>query len=163
MDTDGKWLSFQFDVAPGGNLPITHYHPSQKETFQIIKGTFKVSLPGEIRILQKGERLVIPKGIPHRWWNESASEPAEIKVTFEPALNTETFLEQFYGLSNDDKTKKDGTPNFLQLMTWVNEYQVFIKEPPFLIQKLMGYILGGLARFLGFKEYYPQYGEEDRK
>ncbi|QHT66958.1 hypothetical protein GXP67_09995 [Rhodocytophaga rosea] len=38
MDTKGKWLSFQFEVAPGGNLPVTHYHPNQKETLWINKG-----------------------------------------------------------------------------------------------------------------------------
>ncbi|QHT66959.1 cupin domain-containing protein [Rhodocytophaga rosea] len=110
-----------------------------------------VSLSGKVHTLIAGEKLVIPKGVPHRWWNHSLSEVAEMKVIFEPALNTETFLEQFYGLSNDDKTKKDGSPHFLQLMTWVNEYQVFIQGPPLQLQVLMGYILGGIGRLLGFK------------
>jgi quercetin dioxygenase-like cupin family protein len=156
-DTNGQRLSFRFEVAPKGKLPVTHYHPNQIETFQISKGTFEVSLPGEIRTLKAGETLSIPRGVPHRWWNASVSELAVMKVTFEPALNTQTFLEQFYGLSNDGKTKPDGTPPFLQLMAMVNEYQVYITGPPLLLQKVLGYLLGGLARLVGYKKYYPQY------
>ena len=156
-DTNGERLTFLFEVAPGGKLPVTHYHPEQTESFNVTTGVFQVKLPDGIHTVNAGERLVIPKGIPHKWWNKSGSNSAKMMVTFEPALNTETFLEQFYGLSNDGKTKPDGTPAFLQLMVWVNKYQVFIMGPPFFIQKLMGYILGGVARLFGFKNYYPQY------
>jgi quercetin dioxygenase-like cupin family protein len=157
QDTDGERLSFLFEVAPGGKLPITHYHPNQTETFQIRKGIFKVCLAGKIRIVSAGETLVIPKGVPHQWWNESLTESTEMKVIFEPAMNTQTFLEQYYGLSNDGKTKPDGSPALLQLMTWVNEYQVYITGPPLFIQKGLGYVLGALGRLVGYKKYHPQY------
>jgi hypothetical protein len=53
------------------------------------------------------------KGVPHQWWNES-DEATEMTVIFEPALNTETFLEQFFGLANNNRTKPDGTPEFFR-------------------------------------------------
>jgi hypothetical protein len=71
--------------------------------------------------------------------------------------NTETFLEQFFGLGNDNKTKADGTPSFLQIMAMVNEYEIYVAGPPLPIQKIMGVVLGGLARWLGYKKYYSQY------
>ena len=32
-DTNGERLSFLFEVAPRGKLPVTHYHPTQIERF----------------------------------------------------------------------------------------------------------------------------------
>ncbi|MDJ1505928.1 cupin domain-containing protein [Xanthocytophaga agilis] len=158
--SNGKRLVFLFEVAPKGKLPVTHYHPNQTETFEVCKGTFTVRLAGQVHILKAGEKLLIPKGVPHQWWNDSVNEPTKMKVIFEPALHTETFLEQFYGLSNDNKTAKDGTPAFLQLMAMVNEYEIYITGPPLFIQKALGFVLGGLAKLIGIKKYYPQYSKK---
>lgn len=78
-------------------------------------------------------------------------------VTFALALNTETFLEQFFGLCNNGKTSADGTPTFLQLMAMANEYELYVAGPPLPIQKLMGVMLGGMARLAGLKKFYPEY------
>ncbi|MDX1941705.1 MAG: cupin domain-containing protein [Saprospiraceae bacterium] len=156
-DNNGKKLVFHFEVAPKGYLPVRHLHPNQVETFEITKGAFKVELNGELKTFCAGERLVIPKGAPHQWWNVSDSESVEMTVTFEPALNTETFLEQFFGICNDGKTKADGTPPFLQMMAMVNTYQLYIAGPPIFIQKVMGFVLGGIGQMMGFKKYYKQY------
>lgn len=155
-DTGGKRLVFEFSVAPGGKLPVVHLHPEQDEIFEIRKGEFTISLGGENQTLKPGDKLTIPKGAPHQWWNPAA-EPAEMKVTFEPALNTETFLEQFFGLGNDGKTKPDGTPSFLQIMTMVNKYQLYVAGPPVFVQKIMGFVLGGIARLLGYRGFYQAY------
>lgn len=80
-----------------------------------------------------------------------------MKVIFEPALNTETFLEQFFGLGKDNKTKPDGTPPFLQIMAMANKYEIYISGPPLAIQKIMSTILGGIARLIGYKSHYEKY------
>lgn len=156
-DTGGKRLVFDFSVAPNGKLPVEHLHPRQDETFEVRKGTLSVLLKGEIVHLKPGDGLTIPRGVPHRWWNASDSETAEMQVTFTPALNTETFLEQFFGLGNNGKTKPDGTPSFLQIMAMANEYEIYIAGPPLPIQKIMGLVIGGLARLLGYRKFYPEY------
>lgn len=156
-DTHGERLVFDFAVAPGGKLPVMHLHPEQEETFEILKGEFAVLVGGKTHMLKPGEVFGIPKGAPHRWWNPSDSETAEMKVRFEPALNTETFLEQFFGLGNDGKTKADGTPSFLQIMAMVNKYQLYVAGPPVFVQKIMGFTVGGIARLLGYRDYYAEY------
>jgi quercetin dioxygenase-like cupin family protein len=157
-DTGGKRLVFDFSVSPGGKLPVVHLHPEQDETFEIRKGEFAILLGGKTQTLKPGDKLTIPRGAPHQWWNPTA-ETAEMKVTFEPALNTETFLEQFFGLGNDGKTKPDGTPSFLQIMTMVNKYQLYVAGPPVFVQKIMGFIVGSVARMLGYRGYYAGYSE----
>ena len=158
-DTGGKRLVFHFEVAPRGRLPVMHFHPHQTETLELSKGFLTVNHGDKSTILTAGERIVIGKGVPHQWCNASFDTAAEMTVTFEPALNTETFLEQFYGLSNDDKTAEDGTPAFLQLMAMVNEYQVYVQGPPLFLQKIMGWVLGGVGRLIGYKKYYSRYRE----
>ncbi len=156
-DTNGQRLVFDFEVAPLGKLPAIHFHPNQVETFQVHKGNFVINLNGKHINLKAGDQFSIEKGIPHQWWNESPTEPAQMTVTFEPALNTETFLEQFYGLGNADKTRSDGTPSFLQIMAMANEYELYIAGPPLPIQKLLSFVVGGFARLIGFKKYYPEF------
>ncbi|MBL7733661.1 MAG: cupin domain-containing protein [Chitinophagaceae bacterium] len=158
-DSNGKRLVFDFTVSPNGKLPVTHFHPNQAETFEVKSGEFTIKLGKETRQLKAGDKLTIDKGIPHQWWNPSATVPAAMVVTFEPALNTETFLEQFFGLGNDNKTKPDGTPSFLQIMAMVNEYEIYVAGPPLPIQRAMGFLIGGIARVLGYKKYYRQYSE----
>jgi mannose-6-phosphate isomerase-like protein (cupin superfamily) len=158
-DTNGKYLKFDFEVSPKGKLPVVHFHPNQSETFSIKSGTLTIKQKGQIVVLKPGDSITIEKGVPHQWWNDSVSEPAKLVVTFEPALNTEVFLEQFFGLGNDNKTKADGTPNFLQIMAMANAYEIYVAGPPLTIQKVMGFVLGGIARIIGYKKYYPKYSQ----
>jgi quercetin dioxygenase-like cupin family protein len=158
-ESNGKKLVFDFSVAPKGKLPVVHFHPNQTETFDIKSGVFCFKIGKETKQLKAGEKITIDKGVPHQWWNPSDTQTAEMIVTFEPALNTETFLEQFFGLGNDNKTKEDGTPPFLQIMAMANEYEIYVAGPPLPIQKIMGLVLGGIARLLGYKKYYKQYSQ----
>jgi quercetin dioxygenase-like cupin family protein len=158
-DSGGKRLVFDFSVVPGGKLPVVHFHPEQNETFEVQKGEFAILIEGKTQHLKPGDTLTIPKGVQHQWWNPSTSEIAEMKVTFEPALNTETFLEQFFGLGNEGKTKPDGTPSFLQIMAMMNKYQLYIVGPPLIVQKIMGVVLGSIARLLGYRSFYARYSQ----
>lgn len=156
-DSGGRHLSFQFEVAPNGFVPVRHIHPNQDEYFEIESGELKIELNGHTRVLKSGETIVIPKGQPHQWWNNSNSVPVKLHARFEPALKTEVFFEQFFGLGNDGKTKTDGTPSFMQIMSMSNEYDIFIAGPPIPVQRVMGFLIGGIARLIGFKKYYKQY------
>ncbi len=156
QDTNGARLVFNFSVKPGGRLPVMHLHPQQSETFQMERGHFWVKLNNEVRELTAGDQLTIAPGEPHTWWNEG-NEDAHMRVTFAPALNTEVFLEQFFGLANDGRTKPDGTPSFLQIMAMANRYQLYVAGPPLAVQRMLSVLLGGLARLFGTKAFYPEY------
>jgi quercetin dioxygenase-like cupin family protein len=155
--TGGERLSFRFVVNPGGRLTARHLHPMQEETFVLRHGVFAVEIGPERHMMAPGDRLHIPKGAVHRWDNPSAESQAELEVTFAPALNTEEFLEQFFGLGNAGRTAPDGTPSFLQIMTMVNRYQLFIDGPPVPVQRLMGWTIGGAARLLGYRPHDPAF------
>jgi mannose-6-phosphate isomerase-like protein (cupin superfamily) len=160
-DTGGRWLTFSFVVAPGGALPVRHLHPAQSEKFEMEAGSLVIEVAGTESTLGAGDTLTIAAGQPHTWRNPSSDIPARMRVTFEPALRSETFLEQFFGLCNSGRTTADGQPSFLQIMTMVNRYQIFIAGPPVFVQRIMGWTIGSLARLLGYRSHYPEFDGPD--
>lgn len=156
-DTNGEALKMKFKVSPGGNVPVKHIHPNQNEHFEVISGTLKIECKNETSILSSGETKLIPQGTPHQWWNNSENDLVEFIVTMEPALNSDVFFEQLYGLANDDKTYEDGKPTFLQVMAMSNKYNIYIAGPPVGLQKAMSTLIGGIAHMLGYKSYYDKY------
>lgn len=156
-DTNGQYLKFKMVLAPKGALPVVHVHPNQDETFVVKQGICTLLVDGTNHYIKPGESFTVAKGVPHKFQNESATDEMEMDVTFIPALNSKTLLEQFYGLANDGKTGPDGTPDFLQLMTWVNKYEVFVAGPPLWVQKLLGYVLGSIGGLVGYRNFYEKY------
>jgi quercetin dioxygenase-like cupin family protein len=158
-DTNGRYLLFDIEVGPKGFVPVKHFHPHQSETFEIYSGKLRVEVNGQTKVFGAGESNTVPKMQPHQWWNASDTEPVKMKVKIEPALNTEVFFEQFFGLCNDGKTEKDGSPSFMQIMAMNNTYEIYMAGPPLIVQKIMGVVLGSIASLFGYKKYYPKYSE----
>lgn len=158
-DTNGGHILFDFEIAPKGFVPVRHLHPSQDEHFEILSGSLRLELNGKTKELKAGDKIIVPRGQPHQWWNDSTDTTVKAKIKFIPALKTEIFFEQFFGLANNGKTKKDGSPKFMQIMAMSNEYDIYISGPPVPLQKIMSFVLGGIARLSGYKKYYRQYSD----
>jgi mannose-6-phosphate isomerase-like protein (cupin superfamily) len=69
-DTNGETLRFELVASPHSGNRL-HVHPRQEERFQVLSGTFGVRVGDEQRSLGRGERLVVPAGTPHGWWNDT--------------------------------------------------------------------------------------------
>lgn len=67
-------------VKVKGEFPW-HKHENEDEFFMVWKGVFRVELRDQILELQRGECVVVPRGIEHR---TCADEEAEV-LCFEPA------------------------------------------------------------------------------
>jgi quercetin dioxygenase-like cupin family protein len=61
-------------VPPGGRSP-DEAHPGQEVRFQVVRGTLGFRLGGRELSLTEGERVTVPAGVGHAFWNEGA-EPA---------------------------------------------------------------------------------------
>lgn len=156
-ESNGKRLRFLLTVRPKGFVTVNHIHPNQHEKFDMKRGVLKVLRGKETLYLNSGETVTIPKNLPHQWWNESENDEAELEVEFVPAGNMETFLEQYYGLANDNKCDAKGTPSFMQIMAFGNEYQLYVSGPPVVLQKIMSSVLGNIAYLFGYRKYYDRY------
>tara|TARA_Y100000996_G_C22269529_1_gene539410 strand:- start:123 stop:500 length:378 start_codon:yes stop_codon:yes gene_type:complete len=68
---------YQFKLAKVKDEFIWHKHEETDETFFIIKGQLTIELKNEKLFLNKGEMVVIPKGVEHRPF---ADEECEIML-----------------------------------------------------------------------------------
>lgn len=161
-DTNGERMKFLLEVEPKGFVTVNHFHPGQEEKFLMQEGELKVQLGKNTMTLKSGEMLTIAAGQSHQWWNISDTNKAKLEVTFTPAGNMETFLEQYYGLANDDRCDANGTPPFMQVMSFSNTYKLYVSGPPLIIQRIMSAVLGPIARLMGYKKFYPAYASQKR-
>ena len=157
-DTGGELLAFELTVGPHGFVAAPHIHGVQEERFRVESGTICFRIGSRESSATTGESLVVPPGTPHAWWNPS-DEPARVLVEFRPALRTETFFRQFFGLARDGKVNSKGLPRPLQLAVTALEFQreVRLARPPLFVQRVLFTPLALLGRLRGHRSHYERY------
>jgi quercetin dioxygenase-like cupin family protein len=160
-DTGGRLVRGEMTLPPGGFVAAEHVHPNQEERYELIAGELRVRLDGQERTLGPGDRLVVPTGRPHVWWNAGRTE-AHFRCDVTPALRFETFLETLFGLAADGKTNAKGLPNPLQLAVLMRAYrdELRLARPAPAVQTLMFGPLAVAGRLLGYRASYPRYSGE---
>jgi quercetin dioxygenase-like cupin family protein len=155
-DSKGELLRAQVWIKPGAEGPPEHYHPVQSETFEVIKGQLNLIYEGKELVLLPGEKITVAPNTLHKWYN-AGTEDLEAVVELRPALKTEYFLESMYALDQLGKLDKKGLPTPLQFAAILNECygELFVIGPPIIMQKFMAKVVGGVAKILGFKGYFP--------
>jgi quercetin dioxygenase-like cupin family protein len=154
QQTGGEVFGLDVFIRAGAPGTPEMVHPLQDESFEILSGSLDFSIGGQERRLEAGESLLIPKGTPHKWWNES-NEEAHALVELRPALRSEELFANIYGLFNE----KGAVPNPLQMAVLFNEHwnEGHLTKPPLLVQKIMFGALAPVGRLLGYKAHYPKY------
>ncbi len=161
-ETGGEYVLGEMYFAAHAVGPPEHVHPILEERFKVVSGTLNVSVGGEERTVTEGEEVIVPRGTPHRFWNDSEEE-VRFEGEIRPALRLETFLETAFGLARDGKTNAHGMPNLLQAAVIMQEYsdEVHLAAPPLAVQKVLFGILAPIGRLLGYRARYPQYSGEE--
>lgn len=156
-DTGGALIRADFYVQPGGFVAAEHIHPQQEESFEVLAGTLRGRIAGMEVATGPGERLVVPVGSPHVWWNSGDGE-LHVLVEMRPALAIENFFESFFGLAQAGKVSaKTGLPNLVQLAVLMRAYraELVLARPPQPVQALLFGPLAFLGRLLGYRREYP--------
>ncbi len=139
--------------APG---PPEHVHHGFDEVFEITNGELSLLVNGEVKKIRPGDKLHIPKGTPHKPFNETA----DTIYTKELIAFPEKFafhLAQVYGLMDKKGLgKSPGTMLQLSLMTHAG-FDSYLAGPPLMAQRVMGFLLTPAARLLGYRSFYPAY------
>ena len=134
-----------------------------EERFEVISGTMEVRVGGRERRLERGQSVVVPKGVPHTFWNPG-DEELRLLVELRPALNTETMFETYFGLARDGKAFKSGIPkNPLQAAVLVRECgaDTCPAWPPMPVYRMLLAVIAGVlapvGELLGYRARYPEY------
>jgi quercetin dioxygenase-like cupin family protein len=157
-DTGGERLVADLYIRPGGAVAAKHVHDYITERFEVIAGTVRFHLDGEERIAGPGERVEVPPGAVHDWWNVGEEE-AHVLVEISPAERFELMIQNLYGLANDGKTNERGVPKLLPLSLFAREFrpEVEFVSPPPLLQRVLFAVLAPIARARGYRAINPAY------
>ena len=58
-------------LAPEGDSPPLHVHATEDELFHVLEGTMRVRLGDDELVLEAGESVLAPQGVPHTYRVES--------------------------------------------------------------------------------------------
>jgi quercetin dioxygenase-like cupin family protein len=127
-DTAGELLAFDVTIAPDGQVPGAHVHPTQEERFEVVSGVVKFRKGLKTVVASAGDVVVVPPGTAHRFTNAS-DEEAVMRVHVTPALKTEELFETAIALANEGRTFRSGMPKPLDLALFMREFSQEVKAP----------------------------------
>ena len=155
QETNGEAVVIETFVQPNGFVAAAHVHPGQEERFEILRGSVGFKVGGKKLVAGPGQRLTVPAGAPHRFWN-AGDEEAHFVCEVRPALQFEALLETMFALAADGETNRKGMPNPLRLAVIANAHfdTVRLPFPPAVVQRI-GLALGApVGRMLGYEATY---------
>ena len=111
-ETGGERTLMEIGVKPGGGVPM-HYHTASDEEIIAIDGPLVVTIGKKTLMLQTGERVLIPKGVPHAWRNATSAD-VTFQARFVPGVpGFEDGLRVLAGLGHEGKLNRAGIPKDL--------------------------------------------------
>jgi mannose-6-phosphate isomerase-like protein (cupin superfamily) len=142
----------RLELSPTAVGPPEHIHETFDEFFMVEKGTLSLLINGEKIILHEGESKIIPKGTPHRLFNESNDV-----VVINDSLNSKASMTAafVYGLAQlypqMDKIGNANSPKMLlHLAAQGNGFDTWVSNAPIPVQKMIRWLLSPSAKLLGF-------------
>jgi mannose-6-phosphate isomerase-like protein (cupin superfamily) len=146
------------EAEPFAAGPPKHIHDGFDEIFEIENGELTIWVDGEVKKLHPGEKILIRKGTPHKPYNETG-ETIRLKGSFAFPEKFAFYLQQVYGFMDDNPDFMKSPKTLLQMsLLQPAGFDSYIADgPPVFIQKALAFVVGPLARLLGYKSYYVQY------
>jgi quercetin dioxygenase-like cupin family protein len=156
-DTNGDRVMMKAIIKSKGQYVPNHFHLLQDETFEVVSGKLTVLFEGKTHTLSAGEKITLPKNIPHNHYNNEATSVTYIhSVT--PGLDFDFLVENLVGLAADGKSKngKYGLVQELVALKYLDS-KSYLADIPIGIQKLLMHIVAPIGRLFGYRAIYKKY------
>ncbi len=96
---DEVWLELKGSLPPHRQGPPLHIHVAEDEEGVVRSGTLSAVLNGRQFTAGSGERVSLPRGSTHRWWNDG-NEPLVFEGYARPAVDLDRFLQAIFEVLN---------------------------------------------------------------
>jgi quercetin dioxygenase-like cupin family protein len=96
---DEVWLELKGSLPPRQQGPPMHIHFAEDEEGRITSGTLSAILNGRRMTAKPGESVSIPRGAPHRWWNEG-DELLVFEGRARPLVDLDRYLQAIFDVMN---------------------------------------------------------------
>lgn len=156
-DTHGDRVTLKAVIKSKGQLVPKHFHVFQDETFEVLSGQLTVELDGQTIKLSAGDKITLPKNVPHNHYNDDETEVTYIH-TVVPALDFDYLIENLMGLAADGKSKngKYGLVQELVSLKYLDS-KSYLADIPVGIQNLLMHIIAPVGRLFGYRAIYKKY------
>ena len=145
------------DIDPFAPGPPEHIHTDFDEVFEITNGELSMLVNGEVKKIRPGQKLLIPKGVPHKPFNETA-DTIHTKGMIAFPEKFAFYLAQVYALLDNDPTFGKSAATMFQMSLLNQEgFDSYLAHPPLFMQRVMAFLLTPGTRLFGYKSYYPEY------
>ena len=121
-ETGGEYVEMEFVLPPGCVAPPPHVHPRQVEEYEVLEGSFDVTVDGQWRTLTPGESASVPQGALHTFRNRSGAV-VRVRNWHRPAVRFEDFIERTFTTLRAAGVKSKRDPRlFICLSTVMLEF-----------------------------------------
>jgi mannose-6-phosphate isomerase-like protein (cupin superfamily) len=136
---------YRMRQSPGVGPPAKEYHPNQKESFHVLRGTLDLgTVDGARVLLGPGDRFVLPASVPHLP-AAANGEAVEYEATLSPGLRMAGVFEALFRAEREHR----GPGKVLRIALTIAAYRDSIR-----LSQPFGGLMKGLAfvaRTLGVK------------
>jgi len=118
-DTKGTRTVAEAILQPGKGIPL-HYHNDFSEYYEVLEGELKMQVGKELKVLNKGDYLLVPVKTNHRYYNTS-DRPVKFKVVIQPGnFGFQLLVTVLNGLARDGKVTNKGLPGNLLVFGYLS-------------------------------------------
>ena len=156
-ETNGEAVVIEALVRPDGAVAMPHVHPFQEERFEVLRGTVGLKVAGRTTLAGPGERVTVPAGTRHQFWNAGDDE-AHFVCEVRPALQFEQLLETMFALAEDGRTNRKGMPGPLRLAVIAQAHFDTVRLPfvPAFLQRFALALGAPIGRLAGYGPTYER-------
>ncbi len=150
---EGNRVYSELRLAPYAAGPPAHLHQALDESLSVVKGTLSAEVGGQVRRAAAGERVVLPKGVYHRLYNETGEEVVLRSVAAEDYIP----VELAYSLAQLYPLMKPGgglsLPLFAKICVLDNAFDAIPAGPPPVFFWVLKKAVKPYARLFGVTPY----------
>jgi len=96
---DEVWLELKGSLPPHQQGPPMHIHIAEDEEGWIRSGTLSAVMNGRRMTAKPGDSISIPRGAPHRWWNDG-DELLVFEGRARPLIDLDRYLQAIFDVMN---------------------------------------------------------------
>jgi mannose-6-phosphate isomerase-like protein (cupin superfamily) len=151
-ESGGRLVRAEWWTRPGGGVTFEHIHAEAEERFEILAGRMAAHVGGRRIELGPGERVALPPGVPHSWWN-GGGEELHFVLEIDPPGHFEESIETLFRLAREGRVKRDGSPPLLQMAVMAREFglEAYPASPPLPLLRAAAALLAPIGRALGYR------------
>ena len=140
-------LILEGTLPPRAIGPPLHVHTQENEEGTVQAGTLGARVGKKEVIVPTGESVVLPAGVPHRWWN-AGDDLLQFDGQVAPVVDLDRYLQAIFAVLN---ASPNGPPPvfYMAHVLWRHRDTQLLSGPPVAVQRIVFPVLVFLGRILG--------------